>query len=265
MGFGNSVSAINISYLCQEGFSGSSFENLEKMWWGVTDTDVFSSWLVPWVPSLWRGGLNSIAPLRRFLSPYFDVARARRSRSHAWVSALNLNTGRMEFGCSSASNFLEWVLASSAHPIWFEPVQIDGHWYTDGGVTDVTPVKEAIRRGARDLLVFLHSTEGEDAPQVWGERDGAGGFRRPGIIGRTMRELDLALGARLEDDVKVAEWINWALLEGVEHPALVGKHYIDIRVIRPRRVLDVSMPHFRPEDSQRLFRQGYEDALAQVG
>jgi NTE family protein len=245
MGFGNSVNAINIPYLCQEEFSAESLRVLEDLWMDVVDSDVFKPWLIPYIPALWKGGLNSIAPLGKFLEPYIKYEKCLHSRVPSWVSALNLNTGKMEFGSSRGEHFLQWILASAAHPIWFEPVQIGNYWYTDGGVTDVTPVKQAIKNGATDLLVLLHTVAEEDPA---------------GLISRTFREFNLAMEARLEDDLKVVEWINRGVLAGAE--GFEDKRYISMRVFRPRKPLHVEMPHFRPKDSKRIFNQGYAETKA---
>jgi len=255
-GYGNSVNAINIPYLCQEEFSPRSFENIKELWMKVVDKDVFKNWLVPYLPALWQGGLASIDPLRKFLEPYIRHEKALTSRVPAYVSAWNLNKKRMEFGCSRSGNFVKWILASAAHPIWFEPVQIENCWYTDGGVVDVTPVKQAIKDGCNELLVFLHTpVEAEDTE--WGEKDSEGEFFRPGIIARTFQEFEVAMDARLDDDLGYVEAINKAVLAGVE--GFENKRYISMTVFRPKKALNVDMPHFRPEDSKRLFEDGYRE------
>ena len=266
LGIGNSVSAINVPYLCQEEFSPRAFQTLRLLWSKVVDDDVFKSWMVPYVPALWKGGLNSITPLGKFLKHYISHDRALQSRVLGLASALNLHTGKMEFGISRGADFIKWIMASSAHPLWFEPVEIEGQWYTDGGVTDVTPVKEAIRRGATDIIVVAHSPS--DDPERWGEESyhdarGRTMYRRPGIIARTMREFNLAMNARLEDDIKAVDWVNQAVLAGAD--GADGKRFINMTVLRPPAALDVAMPHFRPDDSKRLFDAGYTHVLKRFG
>ena len=46
------------------------------------------------------------------------------------------------------------ILASSAFPVLFEPVTIDGEKYIDGGMTDNDPVKPLYDDGVRDFIVI---------------------------------------------------------------------------------------------------------------
>lgn len=46
------------------------------------------------------------------------------------------------------------LLASAAIPGVFPRVEIDGHWYFDGGVTANIPVRQAVELGARTVVVL---------------------------------------------------------------------------------------------------------------
>ncbi len=45
------------------------------------------------------------------------------------------------------------VLASSALPVLYEPVQIDGYYYRDGGITDNMPIKPLYEAGYKKIIV----------------------------------------------------------------------------------------------------------------
>ncbi len=67
---------------------------------------------------------------------------------------------------------VDHVLASSALPLFFPAVRIDGAWYGDGGVRLTAPLSPAIHLGARRILAistrYEASPEEADAPVVLG-------------------------------------------------------------------------------------------------
>ena len=50
---------------------------------------------------------------------------------------------------------LEWFKASSSMPVFAKPVEIDGHYYLDGGITDSIPLKFLEGRGYGKNVVVL--------------------------------------------------------------------------------------------------------------
>jgi len=54
-------------------------------------------------------------------------------------------------------NILDLVMASSSLPVLYEPVEIDGVYYKDGGLTDNLPIKPLYDLGIRDFLIVLLS------------------------------------------------------------------------------------------------------------
>lgn len=63
---------------------------------------------------------------------------------------------------------VEHVMASSAIPIFFEPVLVDGQFYGDGCLRNTAPLSPAIHLGADRLIVVgvrKRSTPGDDTPR----------------------------------------------------------------------------------------------------
>lgn len=74
----------------------------------------------------------------------------------AHVVATRLDTG--EEAWFSSGPIIEPLLASSAMPGAFPPVEIDGHSYIDGGVANNIPFSKAIELGANRIYVLnVHS------------------------------------------------------------------------------------------------------------
>jgi NTE family protein len=101
------------------------------------------------VPSPWlapRGQEGAVsyydtAPLRGALERFVDFDRIRAGETRLSVGAVNVRTGQPRFFDSGNEVVgLEHVLASSALPPAFSPVEIDGELYWDGCVVSNTPL-----------------------------------------------------------------------------------------------------------------------------
>ncbi|ANU38760.1 patatin family protein [Vibrio scophthalmi] len=72
------------------------------------------------------------------------------------AAATNIETGHADYFQLTPSNLEMVIEATTALPIAYRtPPCFSGGCYTDGGVADSIPVKEAYRRGARDITVVL--------------------------------------------------------------------------------------------------------------
>lgn len=84
-----------------------------------------------------------------------------------YVGVTNVETGQCEYPRVTADNIDELMVASCAIPTAYreQPV-IDGTRYTDGGVADAIPVKQAYEMGARDITVILSQPLGFAKPRL---------------------------------------------------------------------------------------------------
>ncbi|MBY5923162.1 patatin family protein [Ferrimonas balearica] len=65
------------------------------------------------------------------------------------------DSGTAEYHAPDVDTLAETMKASSALPLLYRNgVRLNGHTYVDGGVADALPVAEAIRRGARQIMVL---------------------------------------------------------------------------------------------------------------
>ena len=72
------------------------------------------------------------------------------------AAATNIATGEADYYRLSSDNINQVVEASCALPIAYKSTPcFSGGCYTDGGVADSIPVREAYRRGAREITVIL--------------------------------------------------------------------------------------------------------------
>ncbi|HGY9589001.1 TPA: patatin family protein [Vibrio harveyi] len=72
------------------------------------------------------------------------------------AATTNVNTGKADYYRVNRHNFHNAMEATTALPIAYKHTPcFSGGCYTDGGVADSIPVREAHRRGARDITVIL--------------------------------------------------------------------------------------------------------------
>lgn len=73
-----------------------------------------------------------------------------------YAAATNVSTGKADYYRVTRDNFVTAIEATSALPLVYRQMPcFSGGCYTDGGIADSIPVKEAYRRGARDITVIL--------------------------------------------------------------------------------------------------------------
>ncbi len=96
------------------------------------------------------------APLRATLERLIDFDRINAREVRLSVGAVNLGTGNFTYFDNAAEKIgPEHIMASSALPPGFPPVEIGGEFYWDGGVVSNTPLQYVLDFEPRmDSLVF---------------------------------------------------------------------------------------------------------------
>lgn len=86
----------------------------------------------------------------------FDKEAYDNSGCRVVAALTNLETGECEYH-DVTSDDTKWkkVVASCALPIMFQPVEIDGQLYMDGGITDAIPFQRAIDEGCEKIIVII--------------------------------------------------------------------------------------------------------------
>jgi NTE family protein len=169
---------------------GAATDGMVRIWSDLRSRDVFrtgslalSGNALRWLRQASLGGLFErhgvdalldTAPLRRLLERelrLFDVHRhvADGSLAAFALSATDYESGhgvtfvegppgiplweRFRRTSVAVEVSLDHLMASSAIPILFPPVRIDGRWYGDGGTRNAAPLSPAIHLGADQLVV----------------------------------------------------------------------------------------------------------------
>lgn len=189
---GASAGSINASYLaatCENLKKSAPY--LAEFWKRLHTSQVFRSDLgsisriaIRWTADLMLGGIGrksgvkallDTSPLRDLLEKNIPFDNIRRNLRAGLLSGLEVTA--TDYGHSATVSFVEssdgyqdWVrikrysvpaqigldhvMASSAIPLFFPPVEIDGRFYGDGCLRNTAPLSSAIRLGADALLII---------------------------------------------------------------------------------------------------------------
>jgi len=90
-------------------------------------------------PTVPREGLLQISGIIRILRDSLRANTFEELKIPLFVSATNLNHGRIEY--FSSGELMQPVIASASIPVLFKPVIINNFHYVDGGVLDNLPIK----------------------------------------------------------------------------------------------------------------------------
>ncbi|WP_041798597.1 patatin-like phospholipase family protein [Rhodopseudomonas palustris] len=96
------------------------------------------------------------SPLRSTLERLVDFDRLNTNGIRLSVGAVNVVTGNFEYFDNTRQTIgPEHIMASAALPPGFPAIEIDGHYYWDGGVASNTPLDYVLESEDReDLLIF---------------------------------------------------------------------------------------------------------------
>ena len=149
---GTSVGALNGAWLA--GHPEAPIDELAHVWEQLHRADVF-----PWDPARGffafagrRRSLFDERALRDLIERHVTFARLEDAPVPLHVVAVEVLTGREVL--ISTGPAVDAILASAALPALFDPVQIDGVPYMDGGVGNNTPISHAVSLGVDRVWVL---------------------------------------------------------------------------------------------------------------
>jgi len=158
---GISVGALNATWIAMHRpeEQAAAFPGLKSIWDNVhSSRDIYKPWApfyLNYIASMWKGSLNSGAPLRGIVSKFWDINRLRYSGVKMTVGCCSLTTSRYHSVDQTDDNFMEYVLASSHLPVIFEPLLIDGQLWVDGGIRHQIPILDALKEDPDEIDVIV--------------------------------------------------------------------------------------------------------------
>lgn len=148
---GSSVGALNAAYFAgAPDFAGAS--RLADIWVGLRRPDIFPFSLAGLLRALRKSdSIIDPASLRHLLQTHLSFTRIEDARLPLHVMA----TDQQGVGVRlSAGPVVEAVLASAAIPGIFPPVTINDRPLIDGAIAANTPLRMAVRLGAKQIIVL---------------------------------------------------------------------------------------------------------------
>ena len=111
---------------------------------------------------LGNNSLYDAKPIRARIKAFADEDRLKASGRSLRLGVVNLTTGAFRSVGENTPGVADWVYASAAMPVFFQPLKTraaDGteEQWVDGGVRDVTPLDAALEHRPRGVIVVLAS------------------------------------------------------------------------------------------------------------
>ncbi|HET9399026.1 MAG TPA: patatin-like phospholipase family protein [Sphingomicrobium sp.] len=179
--------------------------------------------------------------LKKLLKDAADDDLLRSTGKKLRLGVVNLGTGLFRTIDETVPGIHNWVYASCAMPVFFEPLKTraaDGteEQWVDGGVRDVTPLSSAMELNPRGIIIVRASpkpTPGKvrtfgDLIQI--------GLRAVGILQQEVSMNDLA-NATLINDMIAARGAQYRALEALNLPADQAAAVL--------RLLDIELAKYR--------------------
>ncbi len=239
---GSSAGALNAAMIA----SGRA-DRLEALWRSVTREQVYSlrlplffaGFLPGWLTMLVLNEAKALfdpAPLRELIQSSLDFEEIRASPVRLLVTATDL-VRREKRVFDNATVTVDALMAASAVPGLFPPVEVDGAMLVDGGLTGRAPVLEALEADAslgRAVVVMSY------APTERGAE--------PTTMRRALEEsFELIMIQQIRRDTELAR---------LRHPQ------VDVQLLTPSSPLLLRPLDFDAEAMARLLALGRADALS---
>jgi NTE family protein len=239
---GTSAGAINAGLLAATAGlpAAESAQTLLDFWTTIRVDDVFRAPLLSGPGTAFRylgqvaglrgAGVTSLldnAPLVAFSQRVFESygpmlrANVERGAVHALAVAATDAAQRTAMFCDLAAGVAlpksssgraidyrrarvthEHVLASSAIPALFEPVELEGEWFTDGGVRLNVPLSPALKFDPTHVVVIATH------PATYPVRAAAAEPHRPDVVDSAAAVLSSVLADRMVEDLHTLDKLN---------------------------------------------------------
>jgi NTE family protein len=243
---GTSVGAINATHLAQAapGKLKERYQGLREMWWDLENDKIYDKWFLGEVAALWKPSMYCAAPLRQLIIDHLNYEMLAKSGRKLRVVAVSWKTGQVVIANEATPDLEKWVYASASMPVFFDPIEIEGELYTDGGLREIAPIGEAIKLGADEIDVII--TSDPRAIDNWDTKD-------KHTLSYVLRVADIMSTEVLLNDIKVCELKNRLADYGEDYKK------VKVRLMIPSQVVGDSMD-FSSTKMREMIALGYKDA-----
>jgi NTE family protein len=169
-------------------------------------------------------------PLRKLVSSNLSIEKLMNSGKRIAVGTVSFNSGNYRSIQHIDEKIIDWIMASSAFPVFFPMSYIDGEYWTDGGVANTAPIADVIEMGATEIDVIITSPIS------------AGQFYGPAaLVKQVMRNIDIMSSKILQDEIITKD---------------LAKLGIKIRFFIVDHQLTSNSLDFTPSKLQNMFQEG---------
>jgi NTE family protein len=180
-------------------------------------------------------------PLRKLIKGFADDAKLQASGRKLLLGVVNLGTGQFRTIDESVPGIANWVYASCAMPVFFDPLltkAADGtkEQWVDGGVRNVTPLDAALELNPRGVIVVRAGPKPQPGPVR----------TFPDLIKIGLRAVDI-----LQSEVSINDTSNAALINDLisareaQMRALQAEGISGAQASRILRPLDLQLARYR--------------------
>ena len=150
---GTSIGAVNGAVFATDPTAGA-VENLRNLWTGLQASDVLGGSMVARLKTLARSGthVEDDRLLRGLLIEILPVERVEDLAVTFECVATSIERATVHY--FSKGPLVDAIMASSAVPGLFPPVEIDGEHFLDGGLVASIPLDRAIDLGATTIYIL---------------------------------------------------------------------------------------------------------------
>jgi NTE family protein len=193
---GTSIGAVNAVGLALWGMNKAGIERLEQAYQHLTASRLMDPRLIQFAAL----GVLSDRPSRyasRRVRDFFiaegitpDLCFGQFPGLRLGVVGTDLDSGEtVIYGQDPEQSILQGLMASIALPLWFAPVEEDGHAVIDGGVLSNLPIESALKLGATEIIALDLNESGA----LGGSGNGHGQYLEKLLYAITRRQVCLEL------------------------------------------------------------------------
>jgi NTE family protein len=185
---GSSVGALNGAFYAGDP-TVKGIERLAKIWRGLTRQDVFPMSFWTLLIFLWRRDfLISHDGVRKLVDDHIPFGKLEEAPIPIHIVTTDIISG--DSIVLSEGSTVEAIVASTSIPGAFSPIRYKNYFLADGAISSNTPVRVAVAKGARRLIVLPtgHACA-NDAPPV-------------GAVANALHALTLLIARQLVNELE---------------------------------------------------------------
>lgn len=245
---GVSVGALNATMLAME-----KYERLEDLWKNITRNQVYKANLLTYLNAFLGRSIYNNKPLQKLLEKEYEPEKIKINLR---VGSVSLNTGEYKIFTPKDKNFLKAVIASTAIPILWEPVNVSDKYpnMVDGGVRTLSPLGDVLDLNPDQVIIINCDTGKLEVTD-----------KLNNILDIGKRSLQIMMNEIFQTDlrefIRINHNVKEAAKKGVKLHNENGKvyKYYDYKIIEPDEPMGDTLD-FSKEIMEKRMKAGWEKA-----